>query len=94
MHRIKYKKIEDDLIVMRDKQHKNMILNKNEKINQHGVAEDSVINITLFEARDLKPEDYLGSFYPVAVLSLGNQKEISNHKPNTCDPLWNENYQL
>jgi len=46
MQRIKYKKIEDDLIVMRDKQHKNMIMNKNEKLNEHGISDDSILHYT------------------------------------------------
>jgi hypothetical protein len=94
MQRIKYKKIEDDLIVMRDKQNRNMIMNKNEKLNENGISDDSVLNITLFEGRDLKAEDFLGSFNPVIVLKIGTQKDISNVKPNTIDPVWNENFSL
>ena len=94
IQRLKYKKIEDDLIFMRDKQHKNMILNKNEKLNKNGISEDSMINITLYEARDLKPEDFLGSFNPIVVLHLGNQKYVSNYKTAISDPVWNENFSL
>lgn len=71
-----------------------MILNKNEKLNENGIANDSLVNITLYEARDLKPEEFLGSFSPLVVLELDDQKDQSAYKQDNFDPVWNENFSL
>lgn len=43
-----------------------------ERINKHGIDEDSVISVRVVEARDLTPMDITGKSDPYVVLKFGN----------------------
>jgi hypothetical protein len=48
---IKLQKVHDDLKITRDKFHKGMLENKDERFNEHGISTNAAISVTLLEAK-------------------------------------------
>lgn len=71
-----------------------MAENRNEIVNQYGVANTALLSITLFEGRELKPDDFLGKFDPFVIVILEKEKITSHYKEDTVDPVWNEDFSL
>jgi len=71
-----------------------MAENRNEIVNKYGIANNALLSVTLFEGRDLKPDDFLGKFDPYIMMRVDTEKITSNYKPDTLDPVWNEDYSL
>jgi len=69
-----------------------MIENQNEKLNKENIAENAFINVSVLEAKDLKPLDFRGKSDPYVVLILDDKKEKSTYKSDTLDPVWNEDF--
>lgn len=94
LKKIKLQKIFDDLMLARGKNLKGMEENKGEIINENGVSRSATINIELVEAKDLKPMDLNGYSDPYAVFVLDKYKQTSTFKPDTLNPVWNEEFSL
>ena len=68
---------------------------KNEPMNRNGVSENAHLNLTLLEARDLRPMDFNGKSDPYCIFTLdGKYKQTSTYKPETLNPVWNEEFNL
>lgn len=91
---IRLQKAYDELSQTREKYYKGMIENQNERLNNEGIAENAVLNVSVLEAKDLKPLDFIGKSDPYVVLILDDKKEKSTYKPDTLDPIWNEDFVL
>ena len=89
---IRLQKACDELGQTREKYYKGMIENQNEKLNREGFAENSVLNVSVLEAKDLKPLYFGGKSDPYVILILEDKKEKSTYKPDTVDPVWNEDF--
>jgi len=69
--------------------------NKDEELNNNGVSLESNLNLVLLEARDLKPMDFNGKSDPYCIMTVnGKQKQQSTYKPETLEPVWNEEFNL
>lgn len=77
-----------------DNYRKNMVFNKQERMNIYGVAEDALLTVVVCEAKDLKPLDYTGKSDPYVVIQLDKEKSTSTFKPQTLNPVWNESFGL
>ena len=91
---IRLQKAYDELSQTREKYYKGMIENQNEKLNSEGIAENAVVNVSVLEAKDLKPLDFIGKSDPYVILIVDDKKEKSTYKPDTLDPVWNEDFVL
>ena len=89
---IRLKKAFDEIGKTKEKYQKAMIENQNEKVNREGIADNAVLNITVLEAKELKPLDFGGNSDPYVQLILEGKKEKSTYKPGTLDPVWNEDF--
>ena len=69
-----------------------MVDNKSEIITENGIAQNAVLNISVLEARDLKPMDAMGRSDPYVILKIDEQKEKTNYIADTLDPVWNEDF--
>lgn len=66
-----------------------------ERLNSNGVRDDAEVKITLMEAKDLRPMDFNGKSDPYCVLSVGGLHTVkSTYKPNTLNPVWNEDFKM
>lgn len=66
-----------------------------EVLNFNGLIKDASIMITIMEARDLRPMDFNGKSDPYCIISLnGKHKQTTSYKPNTLNPVWNENFNM
>jgi Ca2+-dependent lipid-binding protein len=65
---------------------------KNELLNENGVAQNAILNITVVEAKDLTPMDYIGRSDPYVIINLDKQNEKTNFISDTLDPVWNEEF--
>jgi len=53
--------------------------------------EQSVLSVTIVEARDLKPSRMVGNANPYVMLSLGDeQKQFTEPIVGALNPVWNE----
>jgi hypothetical protein len=92
---IKLQKVHDDLQITRDKFHRGMLENKEEKFNENGISTTAAISVTLLEAKNLKPMNLDGFSDPYVKLSVDNEKtEWSSFKLGTLNPIWNEDFSL
>jgi Ca2+-dependent lipid-binding protein len=91
---IKLKKLEEDLLITKDKYLKGMNENKEERMNENGVSTTSTISIQVLEAKDLKPMNIDGYCDPYVQLSMNNSKVLTSYKPTTLNPIWNEEFSL
>lgn len=67
----------------------------NEKLNSNGIRDDAEVSITLMEARDLRPMDFNGKSDPYCVMTAGGYGKVkSTYKPNTLNPVWNEDFKM
>lgn len=71
-----------------------MAENRTEKINKNGVATNALLSITLYEGRELKPDDFLGKYDPYVTLILDEDRFSSSYKIDSVDPVWNEDFSL
>jgi hypothetical protein len=92
MQRLKLIKIGEDLDDLLKKQEKGIAANRNEILNNNGVVNNAILTMTLYEGRELKGDDFLGSFNPYIVMILDKEKDISHYKEDTVDPVWNQDY--
>jgi hypothetical protein len=92
LKKIKLQKVDEDLTKQKENFLKGMNANKHERFNEHGVSTEASLAITLLEAQNLKPMDLDGSSDPYVVFYLDKQKSTSSFKPNTLDPIWNEDF--
>jgi hypothetical protein len=92
---IKLQKVHDDLIITRDKFHKSMLENKDERFNESGISTNAAVSVTLLEAKNLKPMNLDGFSDPYVKLTVDNDKtEFSSFKLGTLNPIWNEDFSL
>ena len=68
--------------------------NRNEIINKNGIANNALLSLTLFEGRDLRPDDFFGKYDPYIVIKVGQEIFTSSYRPDTVDPVWNEDFSL
>ncbi len=68
--------------------------NKNEKLNESGVALDAILNLTICQARGVKPMDWNGYSDPYCVIHIGDELAKTSFKAVTLDPVWNEKFIL
>jgi len=95
LKKIKLTKTLKEIELYAEKSLKDRDKHKSEQLNEHGVASDATLNLVLLEARELKPMDFNGKSDPYCVFTLnGQQKQKSTYKPNTLDPVWNEQFNL
>lgn len=95
LKKIKLEKLRDELQLSMNKTIKEKERYNNEQLNPFGVSLDAHIKISLLEARDLRPMDYNGKSDPYCILSIdGKHRQVSSYKPNTLDPVWNEDFFL
>lgn len=92
MQRLKLIKIGEDLDDLLKKQEKGIAANRNEILNNNGVVNNAILTVTLYEGRELKGDDFLGSFNPYIVMILDKEKDMSHYKEDTVDPVWNQDY--
>jgi hypothetical protein len=92
LKKIKLQKLDDDLRITKEKYLKGMNENKGERLTDEGIGEMASLTISLLEARNLRPVQYNGMSDPCVIFKL-NQKELtSSYKPQTLDPVWNEDF--
>lgn len=89
---IRVQKFYDDLMSTKEKFNKAMILNKNERINKHGISEHALLYITVIEGKGLKSQNKDPDPY-VVITTLGN-KQMSTYRPDSLEPIWNEDFTL
>lgn len=94
LKKIKLTKLQEEINTMKDKYHTEREKNRNETLNQHGVSEEACLNVTIIEARDLKPMDFNGKSDPYCVLKFDGQQQTTAYKPNTLNPYWGEEFSL
>ena len=70
-----------------------MIQNKKEKLNKNGIAESALLYVTVLEGKGLAPSSK-ETPDPFVVLSLDEHKQMSTYRPETSDPIWNEDFTL
>lgn len=92
MKKIKLTKLDEELRSTKEKFLKGMKEYKGERLNNEGLSENATLYITLYEAKDLKPLNYSGSSDPYAIFILEGKKAMSSFKPETLDPVWNEDF--
>lgn len=92
LKKIKLTKLDDDLRSAKEKYYKGMIDNKGEKTNIDEMADNSCLNVSLLEAKDLKPMNYKGTSDSYVILTLGNKKMTSAYRQGTLTPIWNEDF--
>jgi hypothetical protein len=90
--KIKFTKILSELELQLAKEKKGMMDNNGEIFNNNNISKESNLNIILLEARNLPSANFQGLSDPYAVLSFEGQVLKSAYKPNTLDPIWNENF--
>jgi len=95
LKKIKLTKLLEDIERSAEKEQLEREKFQDEKLNQNGVSENANLNVLILEARDLKPMDFNGKSDPYCVLTLnGQQKQKTTFKPDTLDPIWNEEFNL
>jgi Ca2+-binding EF-hand superfamily protein len=92
--KIKLQKLGDDLKSASEKYLNGMKENKDEIVNKEGIAKNAMLNISVIEAKGLKPLDYNGLSDPYCILHLDEQTQKTNYQPETLDPIWNEDFSL
>jgi hypothetical protein len=92
LKKIKLTKLDDDLRAARDKYYKGMMDNKGERTNKDDMADNACLNVSLLEAKDLRPMNYKGTSDSYVVLTLGNKKMTSAYRQGTLTPIWNEDF--
>jgi hypothetical protein len=92
LKKIKLTKLDEELKVQKEKFLKGVNDYKTERLNKEGLSENATLYITLFEAKDLKPMDYDGTSDPYVIFDLEDRKKTSSFKPDTLDPVWNEDF--
>ena len=63
---------------------------KKERLNNHGIDDDSILTCKLIEARNLTPMGIQGLADPYAVLQFDNQIQKSKLIKKDLNPVWNE----
>ena len=92
MNQIRLQKALDEHEQNMQKYIRKMNENKNEIINDKGISQNAILNISVLEARDLKPMDSMGRSDPYALISLDEQREKTKFISDSLDPVWNEDF--
>ena len=92
---LKLTKLREELVPLLKKAKDEKERYYNERVNFNGVASDAHVKLCILEAKDLKPLDFNGKSDPYCIVSIdGKHKQTSSYKPNTLDPVWNEDFIL
>lgn len=95
LKKLKLVKLKEELEISLKKTQEEYKKHENEKLNAFGVSSDAHVKICLLQAKDLRPMDYNGKSDPYCVLSInGKHKQTSSYKPNTLNPVWNEEFYI
>lgn len=95
LKKIKLTKLLEDIERSAEREQAEREKYQGEKLNVNGVSENANLNVLVLEARDLKPMDFNGKSDPYCVLTInGQQRQKTTFKPNTLDPVWNEEFNL
>ena len=94
LQKTKLEKLEDDIKTVKEKNEKALKDNSSEIINKNGVAENAFLNVTVLEAKDIKPMDWGYTSDPYCVLYLDDERSTTTYKPTTLEPVWNEDFTL
>jgi len=92
LKQIRLQKFFDELSSTKEKYNTAMLQNKNEKLNKHGIAETALLYVTVLEGKGLisnrqEPDPYV-------VLIIDGNKQMSTYRPESLDPIWNEDFTL
>lgn len=90
---MRLKKFYDELSITNEKYKNAMIQNKNEKINKNGIADTALLYVTVLEGKDLRKKSK-DTPDPYVVLTIDLNKQMSTYRPETLDPIWNEDFTL
>jgi len=91
---MRLQKFYDELSITNEKYKKAMFQNKNEKINKHGIADTALLYVTVLEGKDLKKIESKDTPDPYVVLTMDLTKQMSSYRPESLDPIWNEDFSL
>jgi hypothetical protein len=92
LKQIRLQNFYDELLSTKEKYNTAMIQNKNERINKYGISENALLYITVLEGKGLKSNNKDPDPY-VVITTLGN-KQMSTYRPDSLDPIWNEDFTL
>ena len=81
----------EDNRVKNEKAYKDHI---NEPVNSEGVADNAYLNLTIMDAKGVKPMHWNGYSDPYCIIYIGDEKSKTSFKPVTLDPVWNEDFTL
>jgi hypothetical protein len=93
LKQIRLQKFHDELSLTREKYKNAMIQNKKEKLNKNGIAETALLYVTVLEGKGVISKGFLTPD-PFVVLSLDDHKQTSTYRPESVDPIWNEDFTL
>lgn len=90
--KIKFTKLQGELELQQAKEKKGIMDNNGEIFNENGISKESILNLTLLEARNLPSSNFQGLSNPYIILKFEGQEFKSSLKSNSLDPVWNENF--
>lgn len=67
---------------------------KTEVTNQYGIMENSVLTITVIEARYISPADFNSKNDLYVLIECANQTAQTKHIENNQNPIWDESFQF
>lgn len=70
-----------------------MIQNKKEKLNSNGIAETALLYVTVLEGKGVS-KNSMAAPDPYVVLTLDDHIQTSTYRPESLDPIWNEDFTL
>mgnify|MGYP000926628667 CR=1 FL=1 len=65
---------------------------RTEVVNKYGIMENSVLTVSVIEARDLKPMDFDGVSDPYVILECAGQTCQTKYHKSTLNPIWEESF--
>lgn len=90
---IRIQKEIEELEELMKKNDKGILENKDESLNENGVAKNAGLYVSLMEAKNLK-EDFLDKCDSFVILTLDKEVYQSNFIQGQVDPVWNEDFTL
>lgn len=94
LHGIKLSKLVQEVEDNKEKNEKGFKESSTEPVNSEGVSNNAYLNLTIQDAKGVKPMDWNGYSDPYCLIFLGNEKGKTSYKPVTLDPVWNEDFTL